>query len=225
MELKEPFTQIPNSMIQGGKIKDMSVIALYCFLRSHSTGFSYNWSNVKKSLNIGKSKYYEALNVLQKYGYIQTEQTKNKNGQFGNTKYLIYGRDYNYLPCIDLPCTDLPYTAEPYTANQYHNNIKSNNKNINNSERESEKNKLSHFDLLKLNYENDVDILLKEYQPKIKDWKFCIEKFNKWNHKATITTIILERWLKDEINYESKNNNQKEHQETNDIPVRKISGF
>lgn len=229
MELKENFTVIPNSIIQGMVIKDMAVIALFCFLRSHSTGFSYNWRNVKKSLNIGKSKYYESFRLLEKYGYIQTEQTKQKNGQFGNTKVLIYGRDYYELPCIELPCTELPYTVErdtdtPHTVKQYNNNIKSNNKKINNKERENKIKTLSHFDYLDFNFKDELVELVKEYKPKIIDWDLCIEKFNH-KHKTDFAIIVLKGWFWNWVKNDSSNSNNTNQNKTSDNLKEKIGGF
>lgn len=229
MELKENFTVIPNSIIQGVVIKDMAVIALYCFLRSHSTGFFYNWYNVKKSLNIGKSKYYESFKLLEKYGYIQTEQTKQKNGQFGNTKVLIYGRDYFELPCTELPCTELPYTVKrdtdtPYTAKQYNNNIKYNNNKINNKERENEIKTLSHFEYLDFNFKDELKDLVTEYRPKINNWDICIKKFNN-KYKTDFDMIVLEGWLNNWIQNQSSNSNNSEPNKTSDRPKEKIKCF
>jgi hypothetical protein len=194
MKLNENFTVIPNSIIQGVVIKDMSVIALYCFLRSHSTGFSYNWTNVKKSLNIGKGKYYESLKLLEKYGYIQTSQTKQKNGQFGKANVLIYGRDYFELPCAELPYTVKRDTDTPYTVIQYNNNIKSNNDKINNKVRENEIKTLSHFEYLDFNFKDEIKELVTKYKPKINDWDICIKKFNN-KYKTNFSIIVLEGFL------------------------------
>lgn len=62
---------------------------------------------------------------------------------------------------------------------------------------------LSKFDLLFSNSQNEVLKLKKKYEHKLKDFDFCIKKFNDWDFKnQTVTLITLEKWLQKELEYE-----------------------
>ncbi|MFA9191358.1 hypothetical protein AAGV28_08265 [Flavobacterium sp. FZUC8N2.13] len=81
-------------------------------------------------------------------------------------------------------------------------------------ERVSNKNALSHFDYLELNFNKELLNLIADYKPKIYDWDFCIEKFNDMNfNRITVTT--LKKWLKDEFDWQNKSSNSINQNEKN----------
>lgn len=109
----------------------------------------------------------------------------------------------------DKPTTNERQTKDkPTTTIEEYNNL--NNKELKKIERVN-KGSLSNFNYLKSNFEKEVLELENEYKPKIKEFDFCIEKFNNQDYK-NVTLTSLKKWLQDEFDYKkSKNLNSDNH--------------
>lgn len=95
------------------------------------------------------------------------------------------------------------------TIEESNNKKKERNKEI---ERVSNKNSLSHFDFLKLNFQKEVLELETKFKPKIPDWDMLVKKFNLKkvdNYGVVLFESYIDKWMDylDKRNSNTMNNN------------------
>lgn len=137
-----------------------------------------------------------ALEKLIKSNHIE-KKTTNKNTLLTVVEYEYYTGNNESK---DIPTTNERQTKDKRktTIEEYNNTKKEESKKI-----ERVNNSLSHFDFLKLNFENELLVLVNEYKPKINDWDFCIEKFNDTVNKRISITVLkgwFLNWVKNQSN-------------------------
>jgi len=88
----QPFAQVPNSAIRDPEISP-NAFRLLAYLMSHKEGYELTYGQIERQTTLGRYAINEAIRILTSKGWLRTERTKKKNGQFGPTSFHILDPD------------------------------------------------------------------------------------------------------------------------------------
>lgn len=90
----QPFAQIPNEAIRNPQITATG-FRLLAYLMSHQDGYELTYGQIERETGMGRYAINEAINNLERHGWLRTERTKMPNGQFGPKAWFVMNP---YLP-------------------------------------------------------------------------------------------------------------------------------
>ncbi len=88
--MKFGYTQISNEICDDERVSDIA-IAIYAYVKKHSTTFKLTIENIAKRFNRSTKTIYKYLNELKELGYIEFERERKNDGTFGKFFQFIMG--------------------------------------------------------------------------------------------------------------------------------------
>jgi len=116
-----PFTMVANIIIFDIRISSKAKF-YYVYLSSKPNDWKFHTNCIIKEIKEGRDAFYNGLNELIAFGYLERKQIK-ENGKFKHTDYIL-----------KIPSTENTDTVKTSTENTDDNNKDINNKDINNKE-------------------------------------------------------------------------------------------
>lgn len=110
---KDPYTRIPNALIEDDRLRLQTKMVLIMML-SVRPDWDFSIRGMAKIANVTKDTMSKMMTELEEAGYVKRKvQGRAAAGQFAKAGYLVAGKPI----FLDEPCPNLPYTDEPYTIN------------------------------------------------------------------------------------------------------------
>lgn len=108
------YTVLPNEIFEDPRL-DFAAIGLLAYLQSRPDNWKIQITNLRDVGLVGRDKVYSLLKVLKEAGYIETEQSRNANNQFGKVSYVVN----DIMKMQKTPLTENPEAAslEPFPEN------------------------------------------------------------------------------------------------------------
>ena len=150
--------------------KEMSLRAkgLLSLMLSLPEDWDYSIIGLVSLSKDGKASVMNALNELEKLGYLKRTKTVDDKGRFTGYDYDIYEHPYSENPYSEKPNTEKPYTEKPYTENQPQLNTNTLNTQLSNTESSNtedkkKERKSTYDDILSAVENDDLKDLFREY--------------------------------------------------------------
>lgn len=215
--------------------KEMSLRAkgLLSLMLSLPDDWDYSIIGLVSLSKDGKASVMNALNELEKLGYLKRTKTVDDKGRFTGYDYDIYEHPYSENPYSENPNTEKPNTEKPYTENQPQLNTKESNTDSSSTEssntQDKKKERTTSYDDILAAVENDdlkdlfreyikmrkmikapmTDRALKMLIAKVKD----LEPLSIERQKKLLETAILNNWKSVYPLRDGKNQQQGQQQE------------
>lgn len=142
---------IPKMVMQDKRltIEAKAIYAYFCSYAGAGTTAFPSRDKIIKDLQLGVKRYYNHLNLLKDYGYIEVEQKIDSNGKFKRNIYTLVEMIDVSEPCsqndhTENPCSRFAYTDEAYADNDHNNNNILKNNNSYNEQSESSQSQIGH---------------------------------------------------------------------------------
>ena len=87
--IKDHYTMVPNDIFRDPEIPPAAV-KVYGFLRSHTTGYRTNVRGIATQMKLGKNTVNNALQVLEKIGYVKREWATDSKGLRNGITYKVF---------------------------------------------------------------------------------------------------------------------------------------
>lgn len=150
--------------------KEMSLRAkgLLSLMLSLPDDWDYSIIGLVSLSKDGKASVMNALNELEKLGYLKRTKTVDDKGRFTGYDYDIYEHPYSENPYSENPNTEKPNTEKPYTENQPQLNTNTLNTQLSNTESSNtedkkKERKTGYDDILAAVENDDLKDLFREY--------------------------------------------------------------
>ena len=120
------YTVMSNCHLRDKRLS-LKAKGLLSYMLSCSDDWDFSVAGLYKTHKEGKDSIRTGLDELEKYGYLVREQTRNANGSFGRTEYIVYEEPHlntkslstpsHEIPAPNVPETDIPHTENPTQRN------------------------------------------------------------------------------------------------------------
>ena len=107
------FTVLPNDVLQDPAL-NLQTKGLFCLMLSLSEGWDYSVRGLASFAGCGRDKIRNALENLEKAGYLLREQV-NEGGKFGKNVYIL--QDWKSTPLPGFTATGFTATENPSAEN------------------------------------------------------------------------------------------------------------
>lgn len=139
------FSQIDNNLIESDKISG-TAFKIWCYLFSRPEGWTFYWSNILQKMKEGRDAVKNAVNELEKQGYVAKEQKKiftgrGKEWRWGGMEISVFYDPMenpqfvrSLAPEGSSPITENPSTGNPTSGDASTGKPSTINKNKNNTD-------------------------------------------------------------------------------------------
>ena len=109
--IKDHYTMVPNDIFRDPEITPAAA-KVYGFLRSHTSGYRTNVRGIATQMKLGKNTVNNALQVLEKIGYVKREWATDSKGLRNGITYKVFDSR-----CPQNRDTGVPNSGNPNPGN------------------------------------------------------------------------------------------------------------
>lgn len=121
--IENRYGQTPNDLLNNEGIS-LKAKGLFAFLQSKPENWSFSIQRISVQLVEGKFAIREAIQELEKYGYLVRKPTKNKEGQWSGYDYILNDKPVQFPVIPETGTTDNPTTVNCDTISKKDNSNK-----------------------------------------------------------------------------------------------------
>lgn len=87
--IKDHYTMVPNDIFRDPEVS-LAAAKVYGFLRSHTSGYRTNVRGIATQMKLGKNTVNNALQLLEKIGYVKREWSTDSKGLRNGITYKVF---------------------------------------------------------------------------------------------------------------------------------------
>jgi hypothetical protein len=121
--IENRYGQTPNDLLNNEEIS-LKAKGLFAFLQSKPENWSFSIPRIAKQLKEGKFSIRDAIQELEKFGYLVRKPTKNKDGQWSGYDYILEDKPVQFTVIPETGTTVFPTTGNCDTLSKKDNSNK-----------------------------------------------------------------------------------------------------